>query len=298
MRRGTKWVLGGLAVLLGAGSLLVAGAQWQFDARRFAHVSAEPPPVEVHYDAESIARGEHVAFHLLGCGECHGDDFGGRVFVDDPALGRFAGPNLTTGRGGRGARLGERDWARAIVRGVADAGHPLLIMPSRDYQNVAASDLAALIAYARTRPPVDRELVVEEATILGRVLVVTGAIPSFDAETLDLTSPLPPSPPTGRTLEHGAYLANACVGCHRPTLVGGPFAATPAGCPAPANLTDLDARGYDEGGFVRLFRDGVAADGHTLHTFMPWRALGGMTEEELLALFDYLASLAPQPTGR
>lgn len=30
---------------------------------------------------------------------------------------------------------------------------------------------------------------------------------------------------------------------------------------------------------------------------MPWRAMGGMSEDELLSLWDYLAQLEPLPTG-
>lgn len=247
------------AAVVGVIVAVIAGflgwVEYRWSSRRYRLYEASPPPVEVRYDVATIDRGEHLASHLLGCTDCHGADFGGRVFSDDPALGRFAGRNLTRGEGGVGAYLGEEDWARAIVRGVSDSHRALLIMPNRDYQNIAASDLAALIAYGRTRPPVDRDLPIAEPTLLAKVLLAVGAIPSFDAETLDLTHELTPAPPTGRSLEHGQYVANACVGCHRPTLNGGPFPATPAGCPQPANLTRLVADGYTEADFVRVFRE-------------------------------------------
>jgi len=118
-----------------------------------------------------------------------------------------------------------------------------------------------------------------------------------DAGTLALTHELPSGAPTGRSVEHGAYVANACIGCHRHDLSGGPFAATPAGCPQPANLTRLVADGYTEAELVRVFREGRAHDGHEINPFMPWRVLGGMSDDELLSLWDYLSQLEPLPTG-
>jgi mono/diheme cytochrome c family protein len=289
------------AAVVGAIVAVIVGflgwVEYRWNSRRYRLYEAAPPPVQVSYDVASINRGDHLANHLLGCAECHGADFGGRVFIDDPALGRFAGRNLTRGEGGVGSYLSEEDWARGIVRGVSDSHRALLIMPTRDYQNLAASDLAALIAYGRTRPAVNRDLPVAEPTLLAKVLLALDAIPSFDAEHLDLNHTLPPTPPTGRTLEHGQYVANACVGCHRPTLNGGPFPPTPEGCPQPANLTVLARDGYTEADFVRVFREGHARDGHEIDAFMPWRAMGGMSDDELLSLWDYLAQLEPIPTG-
>ncbi|MBX7193824.1 MAG: cytochrome c [Sandaracinaceae bacterium] len=289
--------------IVGALTALVVGAWgWvshSWNSRRYRSWEVSAPPVEVRYDAATIARGEHLALHMLGCAECHGDDFGGRTFIDDPSgIGVFSGCNLTRGEGGRGPYLGEEDWARAVIRGVGDSHHALVIMPSPDYQDLAAEDLAAVIAYGRTRPDVDRTIRVAEPTFLGKLLTAVGALPTFPAEENDMDHALRHGVPTGRTLEQGAYVANACIGCHRHDLVGGPFAATPAGCPAPANLTRLDEDGYTEAEFMRLFREGRAHDGHELHTFMPWEVLGGMTDEELGALWDYLRQLPPQPTGR
>ena len=59
----------------------------------------------------------HLVEARYGCGECHGRNFGGGVMIDNPAIGRLLGPNLTTGKGSvtSGFRISRRIWiARSI----------------------------------------------------------------------------------------------------------------------------------------------------------------------------------------
>lgn len=265
------------------------------ESRRFDDV--EGPMLDVRYDAESLARGEHLAKAVSGCTECHGENLGGRVFIDDPGLGRITGPNLTRGRNGRGARLGDADWSRAIVRGVGDHRRPLIMMPSRDYVALSTTDLAAIIAWARTRPNVDSDLPTTELKPLAKVLQFVGKANLFAVDEVDLHAPpIAAAPPAGRTSEYGAYLAQVCSGCHRADFRGGPMVGAPPGVPDPANLTPTQLSSWNEAEFTRVFREGKARDGHALQ-FMPWQSFKQMSDDELGAIWLFLRSIPAQPTG-
>lgn len=65
----------------------------------------------------------------------------GRVFLDEPAIGRFVASNLTRGKGGVGASYTDDDWVRAIRHGVGPDGKALLIMPSQEFFNLSDADV-------------------------------------------------------------------------------------------------------------------------------------------------------------
>ena len=65
-------------------------------------LSVPTEAVAVPTDTTSIQRGQHLAASVATCIDCHGPTLGGKIFVDDPALGRVIAPNLTRGRGGVG----------------------------------------------------------------------------------------------------------------------------------------------------------------------------------------------------
>ncbi len=66
-------------------------------------------------------------------------------------------PDITAGAGGVVTDYTEGDWVRAIRHGVNPAGHALVMMPSGDYAGMSDGDLAALVAYARSLPPMRRQ---------------------------------------------------------------------------------------------------------------------------------------------
>ena len=71
-------------------------------AERTASVKRGADPlVDVNLDAiateRAATRGKHLVETFYACTECHGTNFGGGVMVDDPAMGRVLGPNLTMG---------------------------------------------------------------------------------------------------------------------------------------------------------------------------------------------------------
>src|SRR6185295_1565123 len=108
---------------------------------------------------------------------CHGPTLGGKVFVDDPALGRVIAPNLTRGRGGVGATFSDADFVRAIRHGVDPSGRQLLIMPSDDYNEFSDADLGAIVAYVRSLPAINTTLPPSEVHALGLILFALGQLP-------------------------------------------------------------------------------------------------------------------------
>jgi cytochrome c553 len=253
----------------------------------------------VPVDDALAERGRHLAASR-GCTDCHTADLGGQVLMDEPGVARVAASNLTRGVGGIGVTYTDADWDRAIRHGVGPNGRALAIMPSREYFNLSEGDVAALVAYLRTVPPVDREHPPRRMGPIGRALLTVGALHAFSAEEIDHQAARPAAPAEGPTAEYGAYLAALCAGCHGPDQAGGK-ASGPPGSPASANLTPHPTAGlgaWSEADFFRAMREGRRPDGRVLNPeFMPWTAFQQMTDDELRALWLYLRSVPPAAKG-
>ena len=144
-------------------------------------------------------------------------DLAGRVFLDNPVIGRIATTNLTSGKGGVGNELSDADWVRAIRHGVRPDGKPLLIMPAGEFYYLSDADLGAVIAYLKSLPPVDNELPANKIGPLFRVAMTFMDVVVLPAEVIDHTAPRPISPEVGVTVEYGKYLAITCTSCHGPS---------------------------------------------------------------------------------
>src|SRR5262249_21261715 len=136
------------------------------NARLNTTYAITPPPLAIPSDAASISRGQHLAVAVARCVDCHGDNLAGKVFLDEPP-GRIVAPNLTRGAGGVAGLLSDADWVRAIRDGVGPNGKALLIMPA-EYSQLSDADLAAIISYVKSTPPVDNDrLPSNEVRLLG-----------------------------------------------------------------------------------------------------------------------------------
>lgn len=299
MRRWLRRLVIGLAVVLvvivatGSVTYVVAG-------RRFArHVDvAVHDTVRVPTDSASIARGQHLATAVTNCAMCHGENLGGMKFIDaGPLIGTVYTPNLTSGRGGIGGRFTGADWARAIRHGVDPTGRPLKIMPAEDFQYLSDADLADIVAYIRSRPPVDHVTQASRVGPLARVLYLAGKFPIIPAEEVhhDLVQPRQVTP--GVTREYGEYLTKiaGCQGCHRADLAGGPIGAAPPGTPPAQNLTPAGIGSWTEQDLARALRTGRRPDGSAINGFMPWTTFRNMTDDEIAAIWKYLSTLPARP---
>lgn len=290
MKRVMKWVGIGLAVAAGVALVAAVGMVLATDLRlaKTYTVPVAPPPIPG--DAAAPARGQHLA--EVYCARCHGDRLEGAPLFADASLGTVDAPNLTGGRGGVGAAYTDADWVRAIRHGIRPDGRALFIMPAGDFQHLGAGDLAALIAYLKSVPPVDNETRARTFTPLARFLYTTGAFGNLiPAEWIDhaaVEQEAAAVPQQGPTAEYGAYVATlgGCGGCHKPDLGGG--TDDPSAPPAPNLTPGGELQGWQEADFVRLMRTGTTPTGRQVSDYMPWKAYGRLHDEELAALWQYL----------
>lgn len=85
-----------------------------------------------------------------------------------------------------------------------------------------------------------------------------------------------------------------CPMCHGPDLTGG--APIEEGAPpGPSLLPYGVSGGWSEEEFIRTIRTGLTPSGRALDgDVMPWEFYGGMTDEELIAIRQYVVSLAEE----
>lgn len=284
-----------LALLLVV-ALAVVYARTEWQSRR---IVAMPPKANLHVanDSATIARGKHVMTTMGGCTDCHGADLGGSVLVDEPMVMRLAAPNITAGRGGLLESYDNDDLEAVIRHGVKPGGRILRFMPSHEMAGLADDHVAAMIAYLRSVPPIDKEMPPMTIGPLIRVLAMAGQVTLFPYDRIDHSKTAVKVAPVGATLEAGRYIGAGCIGCHGDGLSGGKIPGAPPDWPAAANITPTGIGSWSDEDFIRTMRTGINPSGHTLDTKMPWKQLGQLTDEELKALRMYLATIAPRPTG-
>lgn len=267
----------------------------------------------------TLARGQYLFDHVAGCADCHSTrDWtkyggpivpgtvgkGGELFGKNLGLpGDFYAPNITP------AGVGEwtdGELVRAITAGVSRHGEPLFpIMPYPVFGRMAKDDVEAIVAYMRTLPAIANSVPARTFT--------------FPMQFIVRTLPTPPAyttRPDGRDrIRLGEYLAAGCTDCHSPAKQGTPipgmafaggteFPLPDGGYVRSANLTpDMKTGlgGWSEEAFVTRFKamaerpdvELKSAAQRRRNTVMPWKLLGGMTNEDLGAIFAYLRTLPP-----
>lgn len=283
-----------LAVVVLAG-IALALVYWRSGTLLAQHIEVNEPALAIPTDAESIARGEHFAV-TRGCTDCHAADLGGRVVAEALPLGRLAGPNLTTGKDGIGPLDAVR-MERAIRHGLGVGGRLLLFMPTTDFSALSDSDVADLMAYVNTRPPVDREMPPPVAGPLMRVLFLLDKAPLVYALKVDHHAAHVATVAAAPTPEYGNYIARACTGCHGEHFCGGHVPGTPPDFPDAANITPTGIGQWSKEQFLTALREGKRPDGRVLNTFMPWKAFATMSDVEVDALWAFLQTVPAAPTG-
>jgi mono/diheme cytochrome c family protein len=238
---------------------------------------------------ENVARGERFA-HL--CADCHSSTGGlpldgskDNFVAGGPPVGVLYAPNLTPG-----GPL--KDWTdgeimRAIREGVDKNGHPLVIMPSQGLHDLSDADVAALVAYIRSQPAVNRDLPKRDMNVLAALFFGAGLFPT--SAQVPITGPV--AAPNPGTAEYGKYIVSAygCKDCHGPDLGG--LSSSPGGGPGAPNLTAI-VPNWKEASFMDVFRKGTDPTGRTISDDMPWKSYGkAFTDDELRDIYNYLHSL-------
>lgn len=287
MNRWMRAGLAGIAGMAGAAALAVAAGVGLAGIRMERQVDVPHYPLALRRDAAAVERGEYL-YTSRGCADCHGADGAGRTFVQAEGL-HLAGPNISPGPGSVVAGYRPSDWERSLRHGVKPDGRPLRVMPSQDYNRLTDADLSAIVAYVRQLAPVAGGGAVIELPLPARVLYGLGLLP--DAASL-IDHRLPPMRPVPEavTAEHGAYVAQSCVGCHGAALEGGRIPGAPPDWPAAARLagTDSAMRRYPDAESLRqMFATGRRHDGTPVQV-MPFEALRAMNDTDVRALHLYL----------
>jgi mono/diheme cytochrome c family protein len=257
----------------------------------------------------SLARGEYIVRNVAVCGHCHSADArnsdgplsGGHAF-SNWRLGTIRAANLTPDSATGIGAWTDAELVRAIRSGEDRAGKVLApIMPYEWFHGMSERDALAVARYLKSQPAVRNEVDNDPNLVFGAAKLF------FLAPKKGAADPAPQRAPDAA---YGRYLANhvaLCADCHTPRkgmqqkpdhsrLFAGD--ATPSGFPAkPANLTPDSATGigrWSEADFLRTLRTGINPDGDTLHSFMPWRELRRMTDDDLRAIYRYLRTLPPK----
>ncbi|MEO7361823.1 MAG: cytochrome c [Gemmatimonadaceae bacterium] len=298
----SRWIRR-LAYVLGTLVLLVAILAGFVSMKSSSMMTKKynPPnePITVVSDSTTLARGGHLVNVIGKCVECHETDLGGKVFIDDPAFARIVASNLTTGKGGYGSTYTNAEMAVAIRHGIRRDSTTALLMPSDDFQVLSDDDVAAVIAYIRSMPPVDRELPLTELHPVGKALSAAGQLPIFMAENIAIDRKHDAIAIRDTSVAYGRYLANAggCTGCHGKTLSGGKIPGTPPEWPPAANITPTGISHYSDAELETILRTGKRPDGTAVNDVMPWRYTAKLTDEELMTTIKYLRTVPAKSFG-
>jgi hypothetical protein len=257
-------------------------------------------------------RGRYIFHHLAACADCHsqhdiskhgvpvlpGTEGSGEVMPFDDLPGRVVAPNLTPD-----PQTGSGSWtddqlARAIREGIGHDGRALFpMMPYGLYSQMSDEDLASVVVYVRSLPPVVHALPKTEIIFPVKYLIRSAPEPVTSSVS---------SPNLSDQVEKGRYLTRmaGCGDCHTPRIQGrsipgmdfsgGNFMKGEWGSAATANLTQ-DPSGisyYNEALFIQALRTGYVG-ARPLSSIMPFEFYQGLTDDDLKAIYAYLRTVTP-----
>jgi mono/diheme cytochrome c family protein len=283
--------------LLGVAATVVGKALGERKMAR--NVVLQVRPLDVVADAARIEHGRYL-YNTRGCAECHGADGAGKTVVKDGGM-YVVAPNITAGPNGTTAGYKVVDWVRTVRHGVKPNGNPVMIMPSEDYSRLSDEDMAALVAFVQQLRPVPGNKAVIDVPAQVKALYAFGLIQDA-SEKIDHALVPARAVTAAVTPEHGAYVANTCIGCHGATLSGGRIPGTPPSWPAASNLTpgkgSAMVRYPTAEQFIAMLRSGHRPDGKPISPVMPFGSLRQMNDTDVRALYAYLRTVPPREAGR
>lgn len=291
MKKFFNWlgiIILGLIVIVVVAALVLANKYNKMSDKTY---EVNVPEIAIPSDSASLARGAVLAASI--CTACHGGDFTGTAFFDVPSIAKIPAPNITSG--GRTKSYTDKDWVRTLRYGVKPDNHGVFIMPSNSIGLMSDADLGSLIAYMKTIPPSDKTWPDPSFTFMSKVMAGAGMFGVlYEAEEIDLQDNKPrTAPPPGPTIEYGAYTISfhGCKSCHGQTLNG--FKSPDPVSPPGANITPGGHIGkWSLDQFKETLRTGTTPEGKNLDPkFMPWEAIGLMTDLEMEATYNYLKSV-------
>jgi mono/diheme cytochrome c family protein len=293
-------VLAALALTFTVGWRPVIGAKKRpLTAHKF-----EPTP-------ERMRRGEYLVRAVINCMGCHSkydekadppvllSKEGAGAVLYEEGIFRIVAPNITSDPETGLGKWSDDAIARAIREGIAADGSALFpVMPYEHFRELSDEDLASIVVFLRSLPPVHSDLPPAKIPFLFARLIQAAPQPVTETG---------PEPDLSTPARRGAYLVGIahCAGCHTP--ISPPPRVRPmpglemaGGSPmgegvSSANLTP-DASGivyyYDNALFLQAIRTG-SVGARKLKPAMPWWTFRHMTDDDLKAVFAYLRTLRP-----
>jgi mono/diheme cytochrome c family protein len=302
------WSLASLA------AVLIPGISFTIGWRAFVGPHARPLTARrIERTPERLARGTYLVEHVTPCMECHSphrwtehdapieaDMLGAGQEIPMKGLpGRVVAPNLSSDPETGAGTWTDDQLVRAIREGIGHDGRALFpVMPYQHFRSLSDEDVASIVVYLRALPPVRRQQPATKLVFPVRYLIRSVPEP--------LTAPVA-APDMSTPAKRGAYLVTvgACGECHTPQddrgqpipgmeFAGGFVFEGPWGRVASANLTPAPSGipYYSLALFKEVMRTGYVK-ARRINQIMPWHAFGGMTDDDLAAIFAYLTTLKP-----
>jgi len=262
-----------------------------------------------------LARGKYLTEGPMHCFMCHSDHDmttpeysiipatkGAGWVMPIPELNNPSSKNITSDKETGLGNWTDDEIARAIREGVRKDGTALFpIMPYPEFAKLDDEDLASIVVYIRTLPPVKHE--VPKRQLPGPLEYIVNTIPK------PITTPQP-SHPSATPAERGDYLVGlaGCAGCHTPTddqgaplpgmaFGGGGLFKDPGQggkevftmniTPDPSGIAH-----YDEALLMQTLRTGQVS-GRMLNHIMPFESFRNMTDADISDIFAYLKTVKP-----
>jgi mono/diheme cytochrome c family protein len=278
------------------------------------------PDIKAEATPERIARGEYLGNHVTVCIDCHSKrdwsrfsgppeegtlGMGGELFDQKFGFpGKYYAKNITPAGI---SQYTDGELFRVITTGVNKEGKAMFpVMPYLYYGQMDEEDIKSIITYIRTLKPITN--------------AVPGSTSDFPMNFIINTIPgkahLSKRPEKNDVVNYGKYLvtSSGCIECHTKADKGKLIAGTEFGggreFPLPdgsivrsSNITPDQATGigaWNKEAFAYYFHS--LSDSITLVTrlqpgdfnsIMPWTMFGGMDDEDLMAMSEYLKTVKP-----
>jgi mono/diheme cytochrome c family protein len=140
--------------------------------------------IELNTDSAALALGARLVV-TKGCTECHGEDLGGKVFIQDQMMGTIIASNLTRGEGGLPQDYSVSDWVLALKHGLSRDQKSLIFMPAQEFTWLSEADMASIISYCQQIPNVDRTLEVNDIGPMANILTYFNQFQLLPAELVN-----------------------------------------------------------------------------------------------------------------
>lgn len=296
MKKVFKWIGIGLGSLVGLILLVSLVLFFMGNTRLNKTYDFPPSDITLPTDEASLEFGKHRTEIL--CAGCHGADLSGieNWFSAGP-IGRIDSANLTTGEGGFGREATSvEDYVRAIRHGIDPKGKPLFMPAVISTANLSDADLAAIIAYVKSVPPVDHTPQERRFTPLAKIMLAAGMLGQLPVEAVSHATHIA-APTIGVNEEYGKYMVdtNDCRVCHGPNLNGAKFPDPTVQKISPNLTPGGELAAWTEEQFLTTLRTGVTPSGHQLDSkLMPWDFYQKFSDDELQAIWLYIQSVPPE----